>query len=84
MHPNTVWDTLKEVIRGKLISPGIVIMNAKVNKLKQLENNFGIENESQSQDPQNNRMKLKKLVIRYKIYVKRTSKKGFFNDHIKR
>ncbi len=53
VNPNILWDTLKAVIRGKLISLSTAIKKEKENKLKQLENNLKkLERQhSEKQDP---------------------------------
>lgn len=40
VNPNILWDTLKAVVRGKLISLSTAIKKAKENNLKQLEKNL--------------------------------------------
>lgn len=54
VNPNILWDTLKAVIRGKLISLSTAIKKAKGNKLKQLEDSLKeLEKQHcQNQDPQ--------------------------------
>lgn len=54
MNPNILWDTLKTVVRVKLISLSTAIKRAKENKLKQLETNLKeLERQhSENQNPQ--------------------------------
>ena len=40
VNPNILWDTLKAVVRGKLISLSTAIKKAKEHTLKQLESNL--------------------------------------------
>lgn len=54
VNPNILWDTLKAVVRGKLISLSTALKKAKEHNLKQLESNLiELEKEhSENQNPQ--------------------------------
>lgn len=80
MNPNILWDTLKAVVRGKLISLSTAIKKAKENKLKQLEDSLK-EQEKQhckNQDPQT-LLKIKEIKYQISdIYKEELEKKHKF------
>lgn len=80
VNPNILWDTLKAVIRGKLISLSTAFKKAKESKFKQLENNLK-EMEKQHSETQDTQTMIKIKEIRNQIldiYKEESEKKYKF------